>query len=125
MKLSPPGGKLPPGKLRRSPSLKRSPSMMAAYQLESALRGPGNRWRAFSVHLVIFAAGALLMMAFLNYGAAPEEKSSVLVPGSPPGGGMSRRGLYTSSSAGESWRRCRPTAPVLACARGATCCGNP
>jgi hypothetical protein len=101
MKLSPGGGKLPPGsKLRRSPSLKRSPSMMAAYQLES-LR-PAPRWRSLSVNLAIFAAGALLMLAFLNYGAMPERsapsKLSVLSANGPSGAVMSRRGLYTSSS---------------------------
>lgn len=112
MKLSPGGsggGKLPPGsKLRRSPSLKRSPSMMAAYQLDTT-RPTGSRWRAFSVHLAIFAAGALLMMAFLNYEAMPDRsgagKLSVLAAQGPPGSAsMSRRGLYTSGSGGELTR---------------------
>lgn len=48
--------------------------------------------------LVIFAAGALLMMAFVSYGSVPDRSSaklSVLTAG--PG----RRGLYTTSSGGE------------------------
>ena len=114
MKLSP-GGKLPPGsKLRRSPSLKRSPSMMAAYQLDPTRVG-GGRWRAFSVHLAIFAAGALLMMAFLSMGAVPDRsegaKTSILSPGTPSGNGMSRRGLYTSSSGGECSRAVQQWGP--------------
>jgi hypothetical protein len=73
---------------------------MATYQLEP--RG-GSRWRAFSVHLVIFVAGALLMMVFLNYGAVSERgsaKTSLLSAYGPPGSAMSRRGLYTSSPDG-------------------------
>lgn len=80
--------------------------MMAAYQLVETRPAGGSRWRAFSVHLAIFAAGALLMMAFLNYEAVPDRsggKLSVLSAQGPPGSSvMSRRGLYTSSSGGKS-----------------------
>lgn len=75
--------------------------MMESYRLESR---SSVRWRSFSIHVAIFAAGALLMMCFLNYGAVPDRsasKLSILSASGPPGTSMSRRGLYTSSSSGE------------------------
>lgn len=78
--------------------MKRSPSTTATYQAETR---SGIRCTNFSVHLAIFAAGALLMTAFLNYEAVPDRsamRQSVLGPG---GAVTGRRGLYTSSSGGE------------------------
>jgi hypothetical protein len=52
--------------------------------------------------LTLFAAGVLLVCALAEHGAVPERPSNlaVLKPHSGGSGAMSRRGLYTSDSAG-------------------------
>ena len=96
-----------PRKLRRAACGKQAPHQAVEAKATS-------KFPALGLNLLIFAGGALLMLALLQYatmpGYAPSQASPLSLEDAGPGS-VGRRGLYTSSLQGAVWLHDRRPPP--------------